>query len=586
MENKHSNLDEIAQPLVQRQQALELYVLSVIARRVKAIGEMLPSDIYKLSRLAERGADIKKIEKEVARITNLQVSDITQIIKEAAADNYLSLAKNHRLPPLKENKEIQKIIDAVAERTGDTYKNISKAQAFMFRNKKNRKEFVPTSISKAYDEVIDKAIQAVESGAVDYREAMRDSLKELTASGLRNVWYEAESGKLHTQRMDTAVRRNLMDGIREVSQSVMLQTGKQFWSDGVEITVHAYPAPDHAPIQGHMFANEEFNKMQAEQDFKDINGKQYGSIKRSIGIWNCTHFAFPIVIGVDVPTYTQEQLDEILKTNQKGYTFPDGKHLTMYECTQEQRRMETEIRYRKEWRKTAEEWVDKQEAERYKAEEKRLTNEYYAFSKACGLRPKYDRLRVEGEVPPKTTKPMTKSSYAEPVKNKSNTIESGVKSSDKTEIKNFTEVQDDYKKNATPGSGNVTYDEEYDFALHKKETAFAEWLHNYYGGNIKLLNEKNEDKIKTPDYIWNEKLWDLKTVTTEKSANYAVRKGLHQIEENPGGIFLDFGDNNISIDTLLDVIEKRMKWHKDMKSDIMIIQNSEVIKVLRYEKKS
>lgn len=432
MENKHSNLDEIAQPIVQRQQALELYVLSVIAKRVKAIGELLPSDVYKLSRLAERGADIKKIEKEVARITNLQVSDITQIIKEAATDNYLSLAKNHRLPPLKDNKEIQKIINAVAERTGDTYKNISKAQAFMFRNKKNRKEFVPTSISKTYDEIVDKAIQAVESGAVDYREAMRNSLKELTASGLRNVWYEAESGKLHTQRMDTAVRRNLMDGIREVSQSVMLQTGKQFWSDGVEITVHAYPAPDHAPIQGHMFANEEFNKMQAEQDFKDINGKQYGSIKRSIGIWNCTHFAFPIVIGVDVPTYTQEQLDEILKANQKGYTFPDGKHLTMYECTQEQRRMETEIRYRKEWRKTAEEWGDKQEAERYKAEEKRLTNEYYAFSKACGLRPKYDRLRVEGEVPPKTAKSAIKSSNTDPVKIRSNLIESSAGSVDKS----------------------------------------------------------------------------------------------------------------------------------------------------------
>ena len=87
-----------------------------------------------------------------------------------------------------------------------------------------------------------------------------------------------------------------------------------------------------------------------------------------------------------------------------------------------------------------------------------------------------------------------------------------------------------------------------------------------------------------PDYIWNSKLWDLKTATTEKSANSLIRKGLHQIEDNPGGIFLDYGDRDISLDMLLNVIEKRMQWYKGEGLDIMIVQNGEVIKVLRYEK--
>lgn len=154
------------------------------------------------------------------------------------------------------------------------------------------------------------------------------------------------------------------------------------------------------------------------------------------------------------------------------------------------------------------------------------------------------------------------------------------------EKKGYIEVQDEYLKSATPQQGSVTYDKGYETKLHNDEVCFAEWLYSYYGGNIKLLNEINKNKIKTPDYLWNGKLWDLKTATTEKSANGLIRKGLKQIADNPGGIFLDYGDRNISVDILLDVIEERMKWNKNISADIVIVQNGKVIKVLRYKKRN
>lgn len=88
-----------------------------------------------------------------------------------------------------------------------------------------------------------------------------------------------------------------------------------------------------------------------------------------------------------------------------------------------------------------------------------------------------------------------------------------------------------------------------------------------------------------PDYIWKGKLWDLKTATTEKSANGLIRKGLQQIKPNPGGVFLDYGERDLSIETLLSVIEERMKWHKDASLDIVIVHNGKVVKILRYEKR-
>lgn len=80
------------------------------------------------------------------------------------------------------------------------------------------------------------------------------------------------------------------------------------------------------------------------------------------------------------------------------------------------------------------------------------------------------------------------------------------------------------------------------------------------------------------------KLWDLKTIATEKAANGAVRRGYNQIEKNPGGIMLNLSDNNISIKDLIQVIEKRMKWYKGETIDIMIVSEGQVIKVLRYKK--
>ena len=54
-----------------------------------------------------------------------------------------------------------------------------------------------------------------------------------------------------------------------------------------------------------------------------------------------------------------------------------------------------------------------------------------------------------------------------------------------------------------------------------------------------MLSESKEDGVKMPDYIWNNKLWDLKTISNEKAANSALRKGVNQIFDNPGGVMLD-----------------------------------------------
>lgn len=144
-------------------------------------------------------------------------------------------------------------------------------------------------------------------------------------------------------------------------------------------------------------------------------------------------------------------------------------------------------------------------------------------------------------------------------------------------------VLPEYLRTATPGVGTVTYDEGYDLTRHAEEIKAAQWLHDHLGGDIVLLNEANTDKQKTPDYLWRDSLWDLKTVTSEKAANSAVRHGLAQIVGNPGGIILNFEERNFSPSELWRVIDKRLSWYNtDGKIDILVLSHGELVAVKRY----
>lgn len=147
------------------------------------------------------------------------------------------------------------------------------------------------------------------------------------------------------------------------------------------------------------------------------------------------------------------------------------------------------------------------------------------------------------------------------------------------------DVSAEYADQATPGEGTITQDEGYDTGRHTEETKIAEWLRSKFGGDIRLLNESKVDHEKRADLLWRGKLWDLKTVSTEKAANTAIKRGLQQIRPNPGGIILDYKDIEISMDLLKQVIDKRMEWLSEGEAvDIMIVRNGEVVKVLRYKK--
>lgn len=391
-------IDKLMQPIIDRQENINNYVIGTIANRLKKIGQLKSEDINRLQLLVQSGADIRKINFMLAKQSGLQVKDIKKIIKTVAKDDYIDAKpfydyRKKSFIPLEKNKKLNRISNAIANQTAGTYKNIADTRATGFVRKKNGKLRF-TKIDDTYKEVVDEAIQAVETGNMTYEAAIKRAIKQLTDSGIRRITWD--SG--YTKRVDAAVRQAVHDGIKALHLQMQREIAKQIGADGWRLSAHPAPAPDHAPIQGHAFTLEEFDKLQSNQSFKDTWGNSFGGLKRVIGQWNCRHWARAIILGKDTG-YRKETLQKYLDDNENGYDLPNGKHLTLYECSQYQRQMERKIRDAKEAQMASVNAGDIEEAKKQQAKVYQYTKEYQSFSKECGLGIKKDKIAISGYKP-------------------------------------------------------------------------------------------------------------------------------------------------------------------------------------------
>jgi len=392
-------IDNLVQQIVNRQEGINIYVLTKIAHRLRTIGELSPNNIKQMQILVQMGTDIRQMNDYLAEMSNMQVRDIKSIIKTVALDNYLDAKplydyRHRSFVPFEQNTKLQQITNAIAEQTANTYKNLSNSSAtgFWVKDKYNPQQLVFKSIDNSYRDAVDKAIQAVQSGAVDKEEAIRNVVKQLLDSGIRRMYWD--SG--YSQRLDTAVRRNIQDGVKQINQRIQDEIGKQIGADGKELSVHINSAPDHEPFQGHQFTNEEYEKLQSNEDFKDVVGQKFTGVKRIIGEWNCRHFALSIIVGQSKPRYSEQQLQNLIRKNHIGYTNADGKHFTLYECTQVQRKLETKIRYAKEEQMLMKELKNNTFRTLARRKVEYLTAEYKRFSKQSNMPMRLNRTTVPG----------------------------------------------------------------------------------------------------------------------------------------------------------------------------------------------
>nr|DAV62592.1 MAG TPA: minor capsid protein [Caudoviricetes sp.] len=381
-----ADLTDYAYIVSARFDAINTHYIKLMAKQIKEIGKLSPSNLFRLQQMSKMQQNIDSIEYMLAQETGKTLDELDKVLELSGLSVYkdayeLYVAHNRIQIPFKQNQNMMNYIRSVQGLTHNTFFNLSNT----------------TVIFEPYRNLVDVAIDAITNGIDSYNNIIH---KQLTDSTLPpNLRYADEGLKVTyasglTRRLDSAVRMNVLEGVRQVNNGIREKAGEEFGADGVEVSAHALCARDHIDIQGKQFSKKEFELRNEE-------------LRRHISTCNCKHYTFPIILGISKPTYTDKELRQYRENSEKPVNI-NGKEMTKYQATQVQRNMETAIRKQKDKYIFADTMGDTEMAEKIKNNINQLQSQYNSISQQAGLSPKMDRTYVPGytgkQVKPKSIK--------------------------------------------------------------------------------------------------------------------------------------------------------------------------------------
>lgn len=407
--------DILIERILQRQIKANEKILKEIAEILAEIGDINPSEAYKIGQMLKYGESLERIIKVLADNSQLTELEIYEMLEKEAKMNlgfqkkYFK-AKKIDFIPYEKNIALQNKVQEIAIATIGTYRNISRTTGIAYLDKYGNRVVKP--IREAYNEIVDKAIYDVSMGKETFYEALKRQLSIIGQNGIQSIEYE--SG--YHRRIDSSLRMNLSDGLNSLSMAQQEIVGEQFGANMIEVSHHENAAPDHIDtVDGKQFVIlgaiiDQIEKgVEKEIKMSDIDvanmrvkykGKWYydfeafnETLQRKVGTCNCYHTIFTGILGLDEPRYTEEELKKDKEKNEKGFEY-EGKHYTLYEGEQLLRRIELELRKNKETEIMAKYGGSKELLDKCIKKERALLNKYYDVTKASGLNTKLERIRL------------------------------------------------------------------------------------------------------------------------------------------------------------------------------------------------
>lgn len=354
---------------------LSEFVLRDIARRIAGAAKITDTAEYQMYRARALGMSTKEITAEIARISGISEDKIRELILEAAEksnefDAKMLTGNDGAAIPLKDNKQLQKLMAAQIKQTNGACVNFTGTLGFAEIDANG--QVVYSSLTDFLRKQMDIAQMKVANGVTDYNTAIRQACNTLAESGLRTVYYA--SGR--SNRIEVAVRRALMTSVAQVTQKISEQNAAEFGADGWEISAHVGARPSHAIYQGRQYPNSQYETI----------------VLPLINDYNCRHSAYPIVMGVTKPAYTEEQLRAL---DPPPFTY-NGKQYTAYKAQQQMRKMERMMRKQKDRCIVADAAGDTETFTAASIKLRRQKDIYEDFCKAAGTYTEYERTFVAG----------------------------------------------------------------------------------------------------------------------------------------------------------------------------------------------
>lgn len=389
-------LELLPERIVERIKRVNTTFLEVIGRRIKEIGTMTDTDAHRIRMQINMEADINEIELALAEISGKNLADIQEIFDIVAADNEKFAVSVAGDISAEATAALNAYVNALKNQAMEDYGNFSHNTAFMHFNKRGQK--VSTDLHQFYSEVIDDAIIAVTSGQSDFYSQMRSVLRNVADSGIRTKYspLKGAAGKTadyatgYSRRLDTAVRQNLLWGIKKCNDGMLERVGEEIGADGYEIDYHSNPRPSHEKMGGRQYIIADKGKV--------INGTYFPPFREAeelLDDYNCLHKKFPIICGVSAPNHSPKELAKLKARDKETIEF-EGEEYTGYEFTQLQRKIETAIRHAKDRQIIAANAGDDELRRKEQEKINILTHKYKKVCDVSGLPSKKERMSVAG----------------------------------------------------------------------------------------------------------------------------------------------------------------------------------------------
>ena len=160
--------ERAAKIFIRRYEALNEEYLEIIGERIRAIGRVSPTDLYRLERLRDIGADMEKLKRKLASETGKSLKELEKLLRQAADAAMKPYDGLMNAEPYLRNEIAEAMAAAQYIETARAMVNLSNT----------------TVSSASYQGLVDRAVSAVQLGTESYQSAIRSVLRGAAWDGL------------------------------------------------------------------------------------------------------------------------------------------------------------------------------------------------------------------------------------------------------------------------------------------------------------------------------------------------------------------------------------------------------------------
>lgn len=327
------------------------------------------TDKWQIENLQQAGYLLEDIQKDIAKATKLQQTEIAEAMEDAgvkALDYDDKIYQQVGLSPtaLPQSPELVRLMQRNYDATMGEWTNFTRTTA--------------DQSQRLFLSELDRAYTLVSTGALSYTEAVREIVNRIVSDGVKVIYPTG-----HEDTVETATLRAVRTGISQATGQIQIARMDEMGVDLVITSSHLGARPSHQIWQGQVFSRSGRSEY---PPFEQSTG--YGTVSGLCGA-NCRHSFSPYFEGMDNPF---EQYDS--EENRK-----------QYEKQQYQRTLERRIRKSKRETMGLKEAVDNCKDDKlkfaldmdYQRKSALLAKQNKAYREYCernNLKPLSDRIQI------------------------------------------------------------------------------------------------------------------------------------------------------------------------------------------------